>query len=223
MNNPAIEDVAEEGLRFGTRAIRFFAETYLQESGLTGSGVTVRVMTGEEPNGCPVDASLDKETRELVLNAQHFDGFGDAHAVQDAVEATVRHMVVGYFGLEILGPNGKQNVLQAVMASRSSPGLREIWDQVNAAFPGASRTERAEHVFAMCAEQSLSGWVTEAWRFVLAQFARALRAVGVVKTPLTYPETCELANLAAKAIRARPPAARAEPTRPTRQTGAFMA
>lgn len=119
-----------------------------------------------------------------------------AGSVADAadVATTLRHEILGHFGLNTFAPADKAAMLDRLIDSRESPGLRALWDHVekhyrpqNGELPLSPR-QKAEEVFALAAEVPEPSTLGAAWIKVLSLFVAALRRAGLVRDSITLTE-----------------------------------
>lgn len=100
-----------------------------------------------------------------------------AHTDAADVRATMAHEILGHYGLNTLKPGDKRAILDAILASKSAPGMRAMWADIAARYPEADADTQAEEVFAFVAEQPETA--PSLWTRVIALAAKALRAIGV--------------------------------------------
>lgn len=80
---------------------------------------------------------------DVVLN--------NAKDAQDLRE-TLRHEIIGHFGLNTFAPADKRALLDTLVASRDEPSLKPHWQIVERTYPGVSDRHKAEEVFCRRAE-----------------------------------------------------------------------
>jgi hypothetical protein len=117
----------------------------------------------------------------------------------DAIN-TLRHEVLGHYGLNTLAPSDKRAVLDAVVAARAEPTLRSTWDRIDRAYADKPELVRAEEVFADLAGQD-RGKLGEAWDRILSVVQQALRKIGLIRSPVTRAELHDLARRIGDGIR----------------------
>lgn len=119
-----------------------------------------------------------------------------AGSVTDAadVSTTLRHEILGHFGLNTFAPIDKAAMLDRLIDARNSPGLRPLWEHVekhyrpqNGELPLSPR-QKAEEVFALAAEAPEPSKLGAAWIKVLSLFVAALRRAGLVRDSITLTE-----------------------------------
>jgi hypothetical protein len=146
-----------------------------------------------------------------------------SHTDADDVRRTLRHEVLGHFGLDTLAPNDKRAVLEKLVAARDAPGLKALWDEVERCHrPRNGEVPRgplkmAEEVFALAAEQPEPGRLGAAWLAVLAAFTRGLRRIRLVTDAITLVEVQAMAATVAGQIRAGSAVAHTMPTHATEE------
>lgn len=156
------------------------------------------------------DAYGPAATRENVgvIKGAYHSGSGKlvlaAASLRDARDGrkTLRHEVVGHYGLNTFEPTVKRQILDRVLETQEVPSLRPAWDHVNQHYPADSTSAdvRAEEVFAHLAERE-RGRFGAAWDGVLSQLNRAMRQAGLTKHPLSRAELHDLASTISKEIR----------------------
>lgn len=65
---------------------------------------------------------------------------------------TLRHEVLGHYGINTFAPAEKRALLDGLAAARTEPTLKPLWDDVNRRYAGQSLDMRAEEVFALHCE-----------------------------------------------------------------------
>ncbi|MEC5509921.1 hypothetical protein P9911_029400 [Klebsiella oxytoca] len=65
---------------------------------------------------------------------------------------TLRHEVLGHYGVNTFHPAEKRALLDGVIAGREEPTLKPFWEDINARYAGMSLDIRAEEVIALKAE-----------------------------------------------------------------------
>jgi hypothetical protein len=115
------------------------------------------------------------------------------------VESTLRHELLGHFGLNTFLPEDKRTILDAILASREAPGMRDVWATVDRRYADKIQDERAEEVFAFLAERPRGPW-SQTWSRVMSLVVKALRSVGLVKGETSGPELQVMAESIAKGL-----------------------
>jgi antirestriction protein ArdC len=118
---------------------------------------------------------------------------------EEAVARTLRHEVLGHYGLNTFKPDEKRDLLDRILETRQEPTLSHIWQRVDKNYAGQSELLKAEEVFAFVAEDERT-FAEKGWDKVRASFQKALRASGLSDRPLTLPELREEALQVAKGI-----------------------
>ena len=85
---------------------------------------------------------------------------------------TLRHEIIGHYGLNTFVPDEKRKLLEAILRSRDEASMRPIWKAVEQGYPNASSLLKAEEVFAFTAER-----LQPSQRYDLAPGLDALAAV----------------------------------------------
>lgn len=143
----------------------------------------------------PIKGAYHPASGRLVLVASNLRDARDGRK-------TLRHEVVGHYGLNTFRPEVKRAILDRILETEDVPSLRAAWRHVNENYPADSTSAdiRAEEVFAFAAEQE-RGRLGAAWDRVLAQLNRALRQAGLTRHPLSRAELHELADTISREIR----------------------
>lgn len=100
-------------------------------------------------------ATTEREGR--ILGA-YFPGRGyAAFAVSnfrdaDHFKGTLRHEILGHYGINTFKPGEKRAVLERLIESRSEPGIEAIWATVDRAYPALDEMRKAEEVYAFACE-----------------------------------------------------------------------
>lgn len=136
------------------------------------------------------------KSRILTLAADRLSSRADA-------ETTLRHEVLGHYGLNTLDPADKRAVLENVLSHRTkatSFALRGLWKSVDARYADKSDLIRAEEVFALAAERD-PGTLGKAWDDIVSAVIRGLRKIGVVKGPTSLAEIRQMIRRIGDGIR----------------------
>ncbi|MFG0381114.1 PLxRFG domain-containing protein [Pseudomonas sp. zbq_18] len=86
----------------------------------------------------------------FTLTADHLS------SVADTVE-TLRHELLGHYGLDTFAPADKQALLDKILASKDDPSLKVVWGEISRLYSDKSDSVQAEEVFARLAEGERSG------------------------------------------------------------------
>ncbi|WP_426811686.1 zincin-like metallopeptidase domain-containing protein (plasmid) [Pseudomonas sp. WOUb67] len=70
----------------------------------------------------------------------------------DEFKETLRHEIIGHFGINTFDPAEKRAVLDGIIEARNEPGMSDLWDTVARIYPEASDSLKAEEVFAFACE-----------------------------------------------------------------------
>ena len=116
------------------------------------------------------------------------------------VEATLRHEVLGHYGLNTLAPADKAAILEAILSSRTEPSLTQLWAQTDALYADMPELVRAEEVFAELAGRE-RGTLGQWWDRVLELLAKALRRAGLLRGEVSRAELQNLARRIGEGIR----------------------
>jgi hypothetical protein len=77
-----------------------------------------------------------------------------AHDSPEALWSTLRHELLGHFGLNTLSPREKRAVLGAIASARDRPDVAPIWQEVERNYPDiADPLRKAEEVYCRVCEQ----------------------------------------------------------------------
>ena len=67
-------------------------------------------------------------------------------------ETTLRHEILGHFGINTFNPSEKRAVLNAIIEARSEVGLETLWGYVDRLYPALTDMRKAEEVYAFACE-----------------------------------------------------------------------
>ncbi len=146
-----------------------------------------------EKLGYRIDGAYHPARRIFTIAAANMGDKG-------AVRRTLRHELLGHYGLNTFSPDQKRAILDRVLETRHEPSLSHIWSSVERDYASHPDLQKAEEVFAFVAEEERS-FVSRAWDKVRNAFQSALRATGLIKGPLTLVELREEARQIACGIR----------------------
>lgn len=113
---------------------------------------------------------------------------------------TLRHEVLGHFGLNTFTPEVKRGILTAIEQSRSVPGLRPVWQLIDQRYADMDSSYRAEEVFAYIAEQERKG-LAALFDRIAALVAQGLRKIGLLSGQVTRAELAVLVRQIGAGIR----------------------
>ncbi len=118
-----------------------------------------------------------------------------------AVRKTLRHEIIGHYGLNILSPKDKELLLEKIAASRNSPSLKDAWRNVDQSYADAPKNVQAEEIFAFVAENEPKG-LEILYDQILSSLNKGLRKVGLTKEPISRSELKSLARRIGNQIKA---------------------
>ncbi|RLM26485.1 hypothetical protein BIY29_05340 [Brenneria alni] len=161
------------------------------------------------------DAYGPQATREnigRIPGAYHAAGKGrivlNAASIRDTADgrATLRHEVLGHFGINTFKPADKRLVLDSLLKTREDPKFRSLWEQVRQNYGDRQESIQAEEVFAHAAELERAERNARTRRRiipseVLHAFQMALRRSGLVKGPMKISELYDAVDAVAAGIR----------------------
>ncbi len=70
----------------------------------------------------------------------------------DEFKETLRHEILGHFGINTFNPAEKRAVLDGIIEARNEPGMADLWATVAQVYPEASDSLKAEEAFAFACE-----------------------------------------------------------------------
>lgn len=121
---------------------------------------------------------------------------------EGAILRTLRHELLGHYGLNTFNPEEKRTLLARVLETRNEPTLSHIWAYVDDNYHDKSEMRRAEEVFAYVAEDERS-FIGRAWDKTRAAMQKILKVAGLVSdNTLTIHELRIEALAIAKGIKA---------------------
>lgn len=77
-----------------------------------------------------------------------------SHSQPGSFRTTLRHELLGHFGTYTFAAGEKRRLLSGILASRTQPGLSELWAETDRLYPTAPRLVRAEEVWSLLQEQA---------------------------------------------------------------------
>jgi hypothetical protein len=122
---------------------------------------------------------------------------GNVSSAKDA-QTTLRHEILGHYGLNTFTPEDKRAILDAIKASKAS--LKDTWSDITKRYGDKTEDVQAEEVFAHIAEET-RGSAAQLLDRVMALVRKALRRVGLIKSPLSKSELRALVQTIARQIR----------------------
>lgn len=98
-----------------------------------------------------------REAAGTILGSFHPRGqravFATSNFSQDEeFKRSLRHEILGHFGINTFNPTEKRAVLDALIEARTEPSTAALWAQVDRIYPGISDLRKAEEVFAFACE-----------------------------------------------------------------------
>ncbi|KPW63229.1 hypothetical protein ALO80_200041 [Pseudomonas caricapapayae] len=98
-----------------------------------------------------------REAAGTILGSFHPRGrravFATANFSQDEeFTRSLRHEILGHFGINTFNPAEKRAVLNALIDARTEPGTAALWTKVDQLYPGISDLRKAEEVLAFACE-----------------------------------------------------------------------
>lgn len=119
---------------------------------------------------------------------------------ESALRRTLRHELLGHYGLNTFKPAEKLALLESVLETRQERSLKTVWERVDRDYSSIPELHKAEEVFAFVVEQERSP-VGRAWDRVLNTLQKVLRRAGLSHAPLTQAELRDEARIIAQGIR----------------------
>ncbi|WP_270668506.1 methyltransferase, partial [Aeromonas sp. QDB06] len=154
---------------------------------------------GREERGVSGDPVLDNSVRPTLRSGPDAGG---ARAKAEVV-STLRHEVLGHYGLDTFTPDDKQHLLQKLIDAKNEKWIAPVWQQISgdSVYSKNSDLHQAEEVFAHIAEKALPSRTIQAWRDIKTELSRLLRKIGLVKGPIKEHELDSLIKAISKGIR----------------------
>jgi antirestriction protein ArdC/phage/plasmid primase-like uncharacterized protein len=72
---------------------------------------------------------------------------------KDEFEGTLKHEILGHYGLNTCSNEEKHAILDAITAAKHQPGIGDLWQKVSQHYPGEPDQKIAEEVFAFACEE----------------------------------------------------------------------
>ncbi|KPC08296.1 MULTISPECIES: LPD7 domain-containing protein [Pseudomonas syringae group] len=99
-----------------------------------------------------------REAAGTILGSFHPRGrravFATANFSKDEeFTRSLRHEILGHFGINTFNPAEKRAVLNALIDARTEPSTAALWSKVDQLYPGISDLRKAEEVFAFACEE----------------------------------------------------------------------
>ncbi len=114
-------------------------------------------------------------------------------------QATLRHEILGHYGLNTFKAEDKKAILQRIINSKKHSSLKVAWAHVDENYPEVDAMGKAEEVFAMLAEKPPVK--TSFWGGLVTLIRKALRAVGIGKGSISKAEIESYIQDIAKSIK----------------------
>lgn len=181
----------------GKQQVHLFADSITRRAGRLGQDI--HQGDGGE-GGVSGDPVLDQSFRPASRDEQ---GVGGAERAKAEVVTTLRHEVLGHYGLDTFTPSDKEALLQKLIDAKQEKWIAPVWQQIagDSFYGKQSALHQAEEVFAHLAERALPSRSIQAWKDIKTLFSRLLRKVGLVKGPIREHELDSLIKAVGKGIR----------------------
>lgn len=114
-------------------------------------------------------------------------------------QATLRHEILGHYGLNTFKADDKRAILQRIIKSKKHTSLKDAWAHVDENYPKVDAIGKAEEVFAMIAEKPPTN--TSFWGGLVVLVRKALRAIGIGKGSISKAEIESYIQDIAKSIK----------------------
>lgn len=141
-----------------------------------------------------VKGAYHPERGLFTLAADHLSSMED-------VRETLRHEILGHYGLDTFTPEDKQALLEKIIASKNDPSLAQAWRRISGLYSDMPEIVQAEEVFAYLAEGERSGKekLADLLRSVLTRLLR--NVFGYKKGVITRSELLREIEVISKGIR----------------------
>lgn len=90
--------------------------------------------------------SFQPRSQEALFAAANFSS-------NHEFKRSLRHEILGHFGINTFNQSEKRALLDAIIAARSVPSVEVSWQHVDHNYPGLSESRKAEEVFAFACER----------------------------------------------------------------------
>lgn len=115
---------------------------------------------------------------------------------ENEFKQTLRHEVLGHFGINTFTADEKRAVLKAIVEAREQPGLATLWAQVDKVYPDTSELRKAEEVYAFACET-----VTPQQLINEADGQKALREICIDQTrPMRLQDLVDITAMVANGL-----------------------
>lgn len=193
----------------------------IKGSGNSAGGISTSVHTGNHITDIGISSDGRKRSgASLEQGGQKQDG--DKNAVRGLVrlnaaafktkaeaETTLRHEILGHYGLNTFSHADKLAILDAVSKTENNPDYAGLWETVKHRYPDLEKYDlaRAEEIFAHAAQQQKSERSARTGKriipaSVMHAFHQALRKSGMVHGEMPIKELYDAIDATADGIRA---------------------
>jgi putative DNA primase/helicase len=93
----------------------------------------------------PILGSFHPRKRQVAFAIANFPS-------DEEFKRSLRHEILGHFGINTFNPGEKRALLDAIMDARSVPSVTPVWHEVDQNYPAMSEIRKAEEVFAFVCE-----------------------------------------------------------------------
>lgn len=179
----------------GKQQVHLIADSITRRAGRQG----VHEGAGGE-GGVSGDPRLLQQNRHAPRNEQ---GMGGVERAKAEVVSTLRHEVLGHYGLDTFTPENKRTLLQKLSDAKSEKWLAPVWSEISRPemYGDKSEQHQAEEVFAHLTENELPPRTIQAWNDIKTEFSRMLRKAGLAKGPIKEHELDSLIRAVGEGIR----------------------
>ncbi|WP_421215966.1 LPD38 domain-containing protein [Aeromonas enteropelogenes] len=134
---------------------------------------------------------------------QNESDVGRTKRARAEVISTLRHEVLGHYGLDTFTSADKLALLQKLIDAKNEKWIAPVWQQIegDSVYGKKSIEHQAEEVFAHIAEKELPSRSIQAWNDIKTMFSRLLRKVGLVRGPIKEHELNSLIRAVGDGIR----------------------
>ncbi|WP_270830480.1 LPD38 domain-containing protein [Aeromonas sp. QDB63] len=181
----------------GKQQVHLFADSITRRAGRLGQDI--HQGDGGE-GGVSGDPVLDQSFRPASRDEQ---GVGGAERAKAEVVTTLRHEVLGHYGLDTFTPSDKEALLQKLIDAKQEKWIAPVWQQIagDSFYGKQSALHQAEEVFAHLTENELPSRTIQAWNGIKTEFSRMLRKAGLAKGPIKEHELDSLIRAVGEGIR----------------------
>ncbi|WP_368219963.1 LPD38 domain-containing protein [Aeromonas sp. R7-2] len=179
----------------GKQQVHLIADSITRRAGRQG----VHEGAGGE-RGVSGDPRLLQQNRPAPRNER---GMGGVERAKAEVVSTLRHEVLGHYGLDTFTPENKRALLQKLSDAKSEKWLAPAWSEISRPemYGDKSEQHQAEEVFAHLTENELPSRTIQAWNGIKTEFSRMLRKAGLAKGPIKEHELDSLIRAVGEGIR----------------------